>query len=217
MSAWRDLRWWESREWERLKELLDGWEEQKDFVPNRLDIFRALVLCPLDRVKCIILGQDPYPQPGIATGLAFSIRKHHLFPATLRNIYSEYCTDLGYIYPKTGDLTKWAREGVLLWNTHLTCTPGASNSHKGLGWDALTKQVLEAAFDETNGNVVFILWGKEAQKVVYDLNFNHPTVIQSAHPSPLSAHAGFFGSRPFSRCNAVLASIGKEPIYWKLD
>ena len=214
MAAWSDLRWWNSREWETLRNTLDEWAENGDFLPERKDIYRALVLCPLDRVRVIILGQDPYPTPGHADGLAFSTRAKQL-PLSLRNVFNEYCTDLGYVYPNTGDLTPWARQGVLLWNTYLTCAPHHPLSHKGYGWEDLTSQVLDAVFD-TNPDVVFICWGKESQKLVYEKHYNHPTVINSSHPSPLSAHLGFFGSRPFSRANQVLASMGREEIDWRL-
>ena len=178
-------------------------------------VFAALALTPLKSVRVVILGQDPYPTPGHANGLAFSYVGPPPLPRSLVNIYRERRDDLGLAPPADGDLTRWARQGVLLLNTALTVREGASKagSHLLLGWGAVTDALI-AAVSATQPPVVFILWGKPAQakRALVDESRHH--VLESPHPSPLSASRGFFGSKPFSRANSWLERQGETPIRW---
>lgn len=178
-------------------------------------IFAALALTPLDSVRVVILGQDPYPTPGHANGLAFSYVGPPPLPRSLVNIYRERADDLGAVAPGGGDLTPWARQGVLLLNTALTVREGASKagSHLLLGWGAVTDAII-AAVSRQQPHVVFILWGKPAQGKRPLINESRHLVIASAHPSPLSARKGFFGSKPFSTANAWLEAKGEAPVAW---
>jgi uracil-DNA glycosylase len=179
------------------------------FTPPRDEIFAALEL-PLDAVKCVIIGQDPYPTVGNAHGLAFSIPENvKKVPASLRNIFKELHSDLGLDIPVTGNLEKWREHGVLLLNRVLTTEVGKSNAHHDLGWQIITQAIAEAAAQK---GAVAILWGKEAERLAPLFKES----ITSAHPSPLSAYRGFFGSKPFSRVNGILKSNGIEPIDWNL-
>jgi len=169
---------------------------------------------PLDAVRVLIVGQDPYPTPGHAVGLSFSVAPDvSPVPRSLANIYQELGTDLGLPRPSTGDLTPWAAHGVLLLNRVLTVRPGAPASHRGKGWEEVTAAAI-TALAARGGPLVAILWGRDARSLVPQL----PGIpcIESPHPSPLSAHAGFFGSRPFSRANAALAAQGAGPVDWSL-
>lgn len=184
------------------------------YPPGKL-IFNAFNLCPFDKVKVVIIGQDPYHEPGQAHGLSFSVKKGIPKPPSLENIYKELQDDLGCYIPKSGDLTHWAEQGVLLLNTLLTVRAHEAFSHKGKGWEEFTDAAIKAvaALDRP---VVFILWGSAARaKKEFIKNPDH-LVIESAHPSPLSAYRGFFGSRPFSKCNDFLVSKGIEPIDWQI-
>jgi uracil-DNA glycosylase len=178
-------------------------------------VFAALSLTPLESVRVVILGQDPYPTPGHANGLAFSYVGPPPLPRSLVNIYRERRDDLGLAPPSDGDLTGWARQGVLLLNTALTVREGASKagSHLLLGWGAVTDALI-AAVSATQPHVVFLLWGKlaQAKRSLVDEGRHH--VLESPHPSPLSASRGFFGSRPFSRANTWLERQGETPIRW---
>jgi len=178
---------------------------------------RALELTPLDRVKVVILGQDPYHGPGQAMGLSFSVPDGVAPPPSLRNIYKELAQDCGIAVPASGDLTKWAERGVLLLNNTLTVEAGQAGSHAGRGWDPITDACV-AAVAEREAPSVFILWGSHAQKKASRIaGLNEPTrhcVIRSPHPSPLSAHRGFFGSKPFSRANTFLEEAGRGAIDW---
>ena len=162
-----------------------------------------------------ILGQDPYHEIHQANGLAFSVNKGIRIPPSLVNIYKEAMMDVGIPQPHSGDLTPWARQGVLLLNTVLTVRDGMANSHKGHGWEIFTDHIIEI-MNEREKPLVFILWGAQARRKAPMINPRH-LVIQSAHPSPLSAHRGFFGSRPFSRCNEFLVNNGMTPIDWRID
>lgn len=169
---------------------------------------------PLDAVRVLIVGQDPYPTPGHAVGLSFSVAADvQPVPRSLANIYQELGTDLGLPRPSTGDLSPWADRGVLLLNRVLTVHPGKPASHRGKGWETVTAQAISALVDR-GGPLVAILWGRDARNLVPHLG-DVPSV-ESAHPSPLSAHSGFFGSRPFSRANELLAQQGADPIDWSL-
>jgi uracil-DNA glycosylase len=177
--------------------------------PAQDRIFAALEV-PLSEVRCVIIGQDPYPTAGNAHGLAFSIPGQVAkIPASLKNIFKELHSDLGLEIPQSGNLEKWRDQGVLLLNRILTTEVGRSNAHSNLGWQMITKGIAEAA---ANQNAVAILWGTEAQALAPVFRES----ITSVHPSPLSAYRGFFGSKPFSKVNEALIRIGREPIDWRL-
>lgn len=181
--------------------------------PEPEDVFAALQLTPLKHVKVVILGQDPYHGVGQAHGLSFSVRHGVKLPPSLRNIYRELEEDLGVSTPQHGFLESWARQGVLLLNTVLTVRAHKANSHRKRGWEQFTDRIIKTVADSRH--VVFMLWGNPAQKKSELIGQKH-LIIQSAHPSPLSARRGFFGSRPFSRANTWLQSNGLGPINWEL-
>lgn len=191
----------------------------KRIFPKGSEYFRALDLTPLDKVRVVILGQDPYHGAGQAHGLCFSVQRGVRPPPSLINIYKEMKADLGVDPPRHGNLTHWAEQGVLLLNAVLTVEMGKAASHQGRGWERFTDAVIELVARQERP-IVFILWGSYAQKkaaFVQDVSQGgRHLVIKSAHPSPLSAHNGFFGSRPFSRANAFLSEQGLEPIDWRL-
>ena len=182
--------------------------------PEEKNVFTALELTPFESVKVVILGQDPYHGFGQAHGLSFSVQKEIPLPPSLKNIYKELQEDIGGELPTEGDLSHWAKQGVLLLNTVLTVEEGNANSHKGMGWERLTNRLIESL----NGlklPVIFILWGKPAQdKEKLITNPNH-VILKAPHPSPLSAYRGFFGSKPFSKVNDILIQQGQTPIRWK--
>ena len=181
--------------------------------PEEKNVFNALELTPFESVKVVILGQDPYHGFGKAHGLSFSVQKGIPFPPSLRNIYKELQEDIGGDFPTEGDLSHWAKQGVLLLNTVLTVEEGNANSHKGKGWERLTNRLIES-LNELKHPVIFILWGKPAQdKEKLIINPNH-VILKAPHPSPLSAYRGFFGSKPFSRVNDILIQQGQTPIRW---
>ena len=183
------------------------------YLPASEHILRAFQQ-PFDDVKVIIVGQDPYPTPGHAIGLSFAVAPDvRPIPKSLVNIFNEYRDDLGFPLPANGDLTPWAEQGVLLLNRSLSVAPGAPASHRGKGWEAVTEQAIRA-LAERGGAAVAILWGADARKLK-DLLGAIPA-IESPHPSPLSARRGFFGSKPFSRANQLLAEQGGEPVDWRL-
>ena len=176
-------------------------------------IFNALKYTPRENTKVVILGQDPYHELGQAHGLSFSVKKGVKIPPSLVNIYKELKTDIGMEAPSHGELTSWAKQGVLLLNATLTVREGQANSHQNIGWSTFTDEVIKK-LDECDNPMVFILWGGNARKKKqYITNKNH-FVIESAHPSPLSAYNGFFGSRPFSKANKFLEMNGVTPINW---
>lgn len=168
---------------------------------------------PMSSVRVLIVGQDPYPTPGHPVGLSFSVAPQVRLPGSLRNIFREYCEDLGYPRPATGDLTPWTEHGVLLLNRVLTVTPGAPASHRGKGWEQVTDAAIRALAARERP-LVAILWGRDAQSLQPMLG--DTPVIRSVHPSPMSADRGFFGSHPFSRANKLLTKLGAEPVDWKL-
>ena len=184
-----------------------------ELAPTASDIFRALHLTPLERVRAVILGQDPYPKPGDAHGLAFSYVGPRALPASLRAILAELSADLGRPAPRSGDLGAWAREGVLLLNAALTTVAGRSGAHLRLGWDRLTDEVVAAVSAERPA-VAFLLWGRAARARAALIDPGRHLVLESGHPSPLNRARDFAGTRPFSRANAWLASRGVEPIAW---
>lgn len=181
--------------------------EDVEISPARENVFRAFTY-PLDEIRVLILGQDPYPGSGVADGLAFSSTSLPI-PASLRNIYKEYEEDLGFPSPTSADLTQWAGRGVLLLNRLLTTSAGESNAHRAKGWRQFTYEIAQYL---ASRDVVAILWGNNAR----ELAELFPHRIESVHPSPLSARGGFFGSKPFSRTNSLLLALDKEPIDWKL-
>ncbi|MBQ4225741.1 MAG: uracil-DNA glycosylase [Oscillospiraceae bacterium] len=184
--------------------------------PDMYSIFNAMKKTPYSKVKAVILGQDPYHEPGQAHGLCFSVLKGTVPPPSLRNIYKELDDELGIPPASHGELTKWAENGVLLLNTVLTVRRGQANSHKGMGWEIFTDEVIRKLNERTEP-MVFLLWGGNAKaKRVLITNPQH-LVLTAAHPSPLSAYNGFFGCGHFRRCNEFLAEHGMEPIDWRLD
>jgi uracil-DNA glycosylase len=179
-------------------------------------VFTSITLTPLDKVKVVILGQDPYPTPGDSHGLAFSYRGTRRLPASLRTILAEMAADLDVPMPKSGDLTKWAKQGVLLINTTLTVEAGKSGAHMKFGWSDLVDQAI-AAISAQQPAVAFLLWGGPARKRTALVDSAKHLVIESGHPSPLNRLNDFRGTRPFSRANAWLIEKGLEPIDWRLD
>lgn len=190
-------------------------EAGKNIFPKGSEWFHALDATPLDQVRVVILGQDPYHGDGQAHGLCFSVRAGVTPPPSLINIYKEMQTDLGLAPPRHGNLEHWAQQGVLLLNAVLTVEAHRAASHQGKGWERFTDAVIRLVNEKTEP-VVFILWGSYAQKKAGFVDRTRHLVIASPHPSPLSAHNGFFGSRPFSRANAFLMAQGQRPIDWKL-
>ncbi len=190
--------------------------ETHTIYPPAGEEFTALELTPYERVRAVILGQDPYHGPGQAHGLAFSVRKGVRVPPSLVNIFKELRSDLGIEPPGHGYLADWARHGVLLLNVVLTVRAGQANSHKGRGWERLTDAIISAV-SAREQPAVFILWGAPAQKKAALVDESRHTILRAAHPSPLSARNGFFGSRPFSQANAALEAAGQPPIDWRIE
>lgn len=192
-------------------------QAQKIIYPPSKQIFSALNTTPLADVKVVILGQDPYHGPNQANGLSFSVQKGIALPPSLRNIFHELHTDLGISAPRHGDLTKWAKQGVLLLNSVLTVEAGQPTSHQKQGWEAFTDEVIDV-LNEQREHVVFILWGAYAQRKGQRINRDRHLVLTAAHPSPLAANrGGFFGCKVFSKTNQYLKQHGIEPIDWQLD
>ncbi|MEZ4825303.1 MAG: uracil-DNA glycosylase [Bacteroidia bacterium] len=193
-------------------------EEKKSgnlvFPPGK-DIFNAFNQTPFDKVRVIILGQDPYHGPGQAHGLSFSVPSGIVPPPSLKNIYKELHDDVGISIPSHGNLEKWASQGVLLLNAVLTVRAHQAGSHQGKGWEAFTTAAINALNDQKNG-LVFLLWGRHAQEKGKLIDPSRHFVLRSAHPSPLSAHNGFFGCKHFSQTNEILIKQGMEPINWQV-
>ena len=215
MTTWNEILSEEMKKdyYQELLAFVQKRREEVSVFPEEKNVFRALELTPFESVKVVILGQDPYHGFGQAHGLSFSVQKGIPLPPSLRNIYKELQEDLGGELPTEGDLSHWAKQGVLLLNTVLTVEEGNANSHKGMGWERLTNRLIES-LNELNHQVIFILWGKPAQdKEKLITNPSH-VILKSPHPSPLSAYRGFFGSKPFSRINDILIQQGQIPIRW---
>lgn len=207
-KAWADLPFW-AEDWPRVAAALAA--ETRPVLPPPDRRFLALELCPPEAVRVVILGQDPYPTPGHAMGLAFSVMADvRPLPKSLRNILRELAEDTGDRLPD-GDLSGWARQGVLLLNTHLSVPAGVAGGHARIGWEALTAQVIGRV---SRRPCAFVLWGRPAQAQARHIRPGDHLIHESAHPSPLSASRGFFGSRPFSRVNGWLAARGEAPIDW---
>jgi uracil-DNA glycosylase len=198
-----------------LRKFVADERKQIQVLPPPNDVFNAFRFTPLSLVRVVILGQDPYPTPGHAHGLCFSVRPGVALPASLRNIYRELQDDLGIPPANHGYLEAWSRQGVLLLNTVLTVRAGAPNSHKGKGWETFTDAALTAV-NNLPRRIVFLLWGSHAKQKTKLINAKKHTIITGVHPSPMSADNGFFGSKPFSKVNAALEDAGLPPIDWKL-
>jgi len=191
------------------------YEHYRVYPPSK-DIFNALHLTPLKKVKVVILGQDPYHEEGQAHGLSFSVPEGETIPPSLRNIYKELHNDLGCRIPNNGYLKKWADEGVLLLNSVLTVRSGAAASHQNKGWEIFTDRIIKAVNDEDRP-LVYMLWGRYARAKKAILDNEKQLILEAAHPSPLSANNGFFGCAHFSKCNAFLEKNGLEPIDWQIE
>ncbi len=189
------------------------YNQKKVIYPDRKNYFKALDLVDLKNVKVVILGQDPYHGPGQAHGLCFSVKDGIRFPPSLQNIFKELQSDLGIAVPKTGNLERWGEQGVLLLNSVLTVEDGKAAAHQKKGWEQFTDKIIDVV-NENCDHVVFILWGAYAQKKAAFVSRKKHLVIESVHPSPLSSHRGFFGSKPFSKANDWLKSKELKPIQW---
>lgn len=200
----------------QLKKFLQAeYKAGKTIYPRGDDYFAAMNLTPLNQVKVVIVGQDPYHGPGQAHGLCFSVQEGVRPPPSLQNIFKELHSDLGIAIPKSGSLQKWAQQGVLLLNAVLTVEDGKAASHQKKGWEEFTDKIIHLVNEECE-HVVFILWGSYAQKKAAFVDRQKHFIIESVHPSPLSSHRGFFGTKPFSKANAYLKSKKIAPVDWTL-
>ncbi|MGL5712904.1 MAG: uracil-DNA glycosylase [Paraclostridium sp.] len=199
----------------KLREFLKSEYSSQTIYPDMNDIFNALKFTSYTDTKVLILGQDPYHNVGQAHGLSFSVKPGIDTPPSLRNMYKELNTDLGCFIPNNGYLVPWANQGVLLLNTALTVRAHEANSHKGKGWEIFTDNIIKY-LNLRDEPVIFVLWGNNARKKKEFIDTSKHFVIESAHPSPLSASRGFFGSKPFSKINEILKELGKTPIDWKI-
>lgn len=207
---------WKSEGFKKFMSIVENEYNTKVIYPERHNLFNALKLTPYKDVKVVIMGQDPYHGDGEAHGLSFSVQEGIKLPPSLKNIYKEIYDDLGVVEPNSGDLTKWAKRGVLLLNSSLTVVKDSPNSHKDLGWYRFTDYIIKV-LNAKEDPVVFILWGNFAKsKSAFITNPKH-LVLTSAHPSPFSARNGFFGSRPFSKTNEFLKKNNILPIEWDLN
>ena len=215
---WRELLKddFESESMKKLTELIAQERIKNEVLPSKENVFRAFKLTPFEIVKVVILGQDPYPNKENATGLAFSVRRDTKLPQSLQNIYKEMVSDLNIVPHQTGDLSYLAEQGVFLLNSVLTVREGESGSHRNIGWEVFTDDVIRK-LSNYKKNLVFILWGEWAKgkKTLINGNNGH-LIIESSHPSPFSSSKGFFGSKPFSKTNQFLESVGVSPIRWSL-
>lgn len=195
----------------KLNDFLDKEYSEHTIYPARADIGSALRATPYNEVKVVILGQDPYHGPGQAHGMSFSVKPGVAIPPSLRNMFKELWEDIGCPLPTSGYLESWAKQGVLLLNTVLTVREGEANSHKGQGWEVLTDTIITKLSDRVEP-IIFVLWGKPAQLKKKLIDTSKHVILEAPHPSPLSAHRGFFGSKPYSKINAQLAAWGEKPI-----
>jgi uracil-DNA glycosylase len=200
----------------KIREFLKAEYSAHVVYPDMYDLYNCFRFTPVENVKVVLLGQDPYHEPGQAHGLCFSVKDGVALPPSLVNIYKELQSDLGIPPAKSGNLTKWAKQGVLLLNTSLTVREHMANSHAKCGWGWFTDSVIKIVSEQKEG-VVFILWGGNARSKKPLIDTKKHLIIESAHPSPLSAYNGFFGSKPFSRTNEYLTAKGKTPIDWNLN
>ena len=202
--------------YKKLTKFLSDEYNNYTIYPAPENVFNALNCVPYDKVKVVIIGQDPYHEPNQANGLCFSVQPDVEIPRSLQNIYKELQSDLGCSIPTHGDLTKWAKQGVLLLNSVLTVRRGQANSHKGAGWEILVAKII-SLLNEREDPVIFMLWGNNAKMLASNIDTSRHYVLTSAHPSPLSANQGFFGCKHFSKANAILKQLGKEQIDWQID
>ena len=207
---------WEQPYFKNLSSFLKVQYQTKEIYPPRVQVFSAFEACDLPDIKVVILGQDPYHEPGQAHGMCFSVNPGIEIPPSLENIYKELQADCGCYYPNNGYLMPWAKQGVFLLNTVMTVERGRANSHQGRGWETFTDHVIQKINDKKEP-VAFLLWGRNARSKVSMIDESRHLVLEAAHPSPLSAYRGFFGCRHFSRANAFLKSRGREPINWQID
>lgn len=221
INTWDELPFWQSGEWQVIQERLDDMDKRRElYNPKRELLFAALDACPYSSVRCCILGQDPYPDHDMATGLAFSVPStSKKYPPTLQNILTEYKNDLGLDMPTCGDLSVWAKQGVLLWNAIPSCADGKAASHRNwFEWDYLTQQIVDSL---SLKGIVFCLWGGFARSFANRIDREANEIIESAHPSPLSTNQKkqsnpFFGSRPFSTINIKMKEMHLGNIEWRL-
>lgn len=214
-ESWKNalLDEWEKPYWKNLADFVRGeYMGGKRVYPAPANIFASFDLCPIDSVKVVIIGQDPYHEPGQAHGLCFSVPNNMQKPPSLINIYKEIAADLGRASKTDGDLTDWAKQGVLLLNSVLTVQAHSAASHSGKGWEQFTDAVIRAL--SVRENIVYILWGAYAQRKCEFINRENNLVLSSVHPSPLSASRGFFGNKHFSKANEYLVKYSKQPIEW---
>jgi uracil-DNA glycosylase len=216
-TTWRPVLITETEKpyWKPLQQFVKDERKKYTVFPPDKDVFAALHLTPYEKVSVLILGQDPYHEVGQAHGLCFSVRPDVAIPPSLQNIYQELHDDLDCQIPNNGCLTPWAEQGVLLLNAVLTVRAHQANSHQGKGWENFTDAIIRAVNDKPD-QVVFVLWGAYARKKKPLIDTSRHVIIESAHPSPLSAANGFFGSRPFSKINAVLRQASKPEIDWQI-
>lgn len=214
MDNWNQLKFWGSQEWINVQERLDGLNHSGVLInPDREHLFAALDRCPFTSTKVAILGQDPYPNSYLCTGLAFDVPDScKSLPPSLQNILTEYSNDLGLPSPKGRTITKWADQGVLLWNVYPSCEAGRPGSHHWSEWETLSREIVEE-LDQRERPVIFLALGRAARDLAATVQLNK--VIETSHPSPLSAHRGFFGSRIFSSANVELAKY-HDYIDWRL-
>ena len=198
-----------------LQKFIENEYKTEQIFPKYEDIFRAFNLVDIEKLKVVIIGQDPYHGTSQANGLAFSVNNNCKIPPSLKNIYKELVDDIGCSIPKNGDLSSWAKQGVLLFNTIFTVVEGKANSHKDKGWELFSDGVIKSISEKREG-IAFILWGSQAQKKIFLIDKTKHLIIKSVHPSPLSSYRGFFGSKPFSKVNTYLNSIAKKEISWCL-
>lgn len=191
-------------------------ESQKTIFPPTSDVFKSFEYCQFQNLKVVIIGQDPYHGLGQANGLAFSVNSSCPIPPSLKNIYKELVQDIGIKMPTHGDLKKWANQGVLLLNATLTVRANEAGSHQNKGWETFTNELIKI-ISEIKENVVFILWGNYAKSKSVLIDRHRHLILESAHPSPLSAYQGFFGNHHFSKCNSYLVDKGLTPIDWQID
>lgn len=218
MMTWEDfLREEEQKEYyQKLMKFLEDEYDTKTIYPPKEDLFTCFRECQYENVKVVMLGQDPYHQPRQAHGLCFSVRKGVKIPPSLRNIYKELKTDMHIAMPSHGCLLDWAKQGVFMMNAVMSVEESKAGSHKKRGWEIFTDTTIQKLNEHKSG-IVFLLWGNWAQKKSsFITNLKHK-VITSAHPSPLSAYHGFFGSKPFSKVNMYLKELDREPINWKIE
>lgn len=202
--------------YQQLMQFLEEEYKTKTIFPPKEDLFTCFKACPYEDVKVVMLGQDPYHEVGQAHGLCFSVRKGVKIPPSLRNMYKELKTDLDIDMPSHGYLIDWAKQGVFMMNAVMSVVEGKAGSHQKKGWETFTDHAIQA-LNEHDSGIVFLLWGNWAQKKVELITNPQHKIITSAHPSPLSASRGFFGSRPFSKTNAYLKEMGRTPIEWKIE